>query len=621
MLGRRVAAHKGFFNVFSGRFRNRLGPVKMATTRYCWTPPGGCESIRPVKRILRLAALLLFCVLTFAARCHNLRDVFLGGKIYFADADCYSRMTRARMVAEHPGLIVRHHDFENFPQGVKAHTTAPLDYLIVAGKKLLDAGFALFDSGKTSVLRGQTLDLAGALISPLLGVLTCGWLAVWAWSATGHSSLVRAWAAPVAPLFFAISPIAVHGTVLGRPDHQSLIMFLLAIIIGAETRLMQTVREWEKQARPPDRHIAQWAVISGLAGGLAMWVSLYEPLVLFGVIFLLIALFDREQFRWRERWRGWAAGAAVYAVSLGIEGWRYTLPDETVRAYFPNWSRTIGELAHLDLTGPLLWHWCGWAAALAPVALGLAVWMKMKAARASTGAHPAYRPAAFLLGLLLVTFALTCWQLRWGYFFVLVFAMSLPWQLAVLRRWWIAWPAFVVSIYPVAQDWDARLFPDDVAQQRLAVKRAESVALRDIVAAKTGANGGPFLAPWWLSPSIAYWTRQPGVAGSSHESLPGIVDAARVWLAPDAAAALPILRARGVTWILADEPERTVPTSATLLGVPPPAKCLAQELARSFPELPPDFPLVPETDAPRAQGFDFFHIWRVRAEAASVPAP
>jgi len=251
MLGGRVAAHKGFFTLIFGDFPQWLGSGRNRNHKIlCGQRLSNANQSLLVKRILRFAALFIFCVLTFAARCHNLRDVFIGGRIYFVDADCYSRMTRARMVAEHPGMIVRHHDFENFPQGVNAHTTAPLDYLIVAGKKLLDAGFALFDSGKTSVLRGQTLDLAGALVSPLLGVLTCGWLAVWAWSATGHSSLVRAWAAPSAPLFFAISPIAVHGTVLGRPDHQSLIIFLLAIIIGAETRLMQTVREWGKAGSP-----------------------------------------------------------------------------------------------------------------------------------------------------------------------------------------------------------------------------------------------------------------------------------------------------------------------------------------------------------------------------------
>lgn len=560
-----------------------------------------------MKRTLRLAALLAFCVLAFAVRCHNLRDIFIEGRIYFVDADCYSRMTRARMVAEHPGMIVRHHDFENFPQGVKSHTTAPLDYLIVAGKMILDAGFAIFDPRQTSVLRGQTLDLAGALISPLLGALTCGWLALWAWAAARHSSLVPRYAAPAVPLFFAISPIIVHGTVLGRPDHQSLIIFLLAIIIGAETRLMQTVREWETHARPPNRHIAKWSLISGLAGGLSMWVSLYEPLVLFGVIFLLIALFDREQFRWRERWWGWAAAAAVYAAALLIDGWRFSLPDETVRAYFPNWSRSIGELAHLDLASPLLWHWCGWFAALAPVTLGLAVWMKMKAARASTGAHPAYRPAAFLLGLLLVTFALTCWQLRWGYFFALVFAMSLPWQLAVLRRWWIAWPAFVVSIYPVAQDWDAQLFPDDSAQQRREMLRLERTALRQTVSAM---DRGAFIAPWWQSPAIAYWTGLPGVAGSSHQSLPGIVDTARFYLAETPETAAAILQKRRVAWVVADDAARMIGTSAALLAIAPPATPLGLTLAENPRNAPPF--LRPRTAPAQAtDGRVFFRLYFV----------
>jgi len=46
-------------------------------------------------------------------------------------ADCYARMTRVEMVSAKPGLIVRHHTFENFPQGTTPHTTAPLDYLIL----------------------------------------------------------------------------------------------------------------------------------------------------------------------------------------------------------------------------------------------------------------------------------------------------------------------------------------------------------------------------------------------------------------------------------------------------------------------------------------------------------
>src|SRR2546428_7623985 len=89
-----------------------------------------------VQRLARLAfiviELVILSALILAARCANYLDVFVAGNVYFTDADCYARMTRVRMCMEHPGLIVRHHNFENFPQGTTPHTTAPLDYLIVA---------------------------------------------------------------------------------------------------------------------------------------------------------------------------------------------------------------------------------------------------------------------------------------------------------------------------------------------------------------------------------------------------------------------------------------------------------------------------------------------------------
>src|SRR3989475_7093902 len=98
----------------------------------------------------------ILSALILVTRCANYEDVFVAGNVYFTDADCYARMTRARMCAEHPGVIVRHHDFENFPEGTTPHTTAPLDYLIV-GLSILLRPFT-----------AHALDLAGALVSPLL---------------------------------------------------------------------------------------------------------------------------------------------------------------------------------------------------------------------------------------------------------------------------------------------------------------------------------------------------------------------------------------------------------------------------------------------------------------------
>jgi hypothetical protein len=605
-----------------------------------------------VKRTLRLAALVAFCVLAFAARCHNLRDVFVEGRIYFLDADCYSRMTRARMVAEHPGMIVRHHDFENYPHGVSSHTTAPLDYLIVAGKKLLDGAFATFDSGKASLLHDQTLDLAGALVGPVLGVVGAVFLALWAWALR-----LRFWAAAL--LLYAVSPILVHGMSLGRPDHQAPLIVLLMVALGAEFALARKVENASEPdgasplPRHPERSEAQskdlshpagggggegdaadptasareklevprprsqsgaplrvkrrWGMISGVAWALSLWVSLYEPLILFVTVLAAWLACDRRALFAPARRPGWIAFAAILALAFLLEGWRIELPDAAMREYFTRWQGQIGELAHLDLLSPLLWSWLGLTVLAAPVLLFLA--------------RKTDQRALPVLALLAATFALTLWQLRWGYFLAVVFVLALPVFLPALRRPWLARTVFALALWPVAQDWDRHLFPTEARQQQLAVKRAEADALRSVVSTKIGTQRGAFVAPWWLTPSISYWTRQPGIAGSSHESLPGIVAAARIYLAPDTDAALPLLRERRVTWILADSAERVVPNAAKLLGVPAPEYCLATELARPFHEDGGSVEIVRDVAVADPSGRVYYQIWQVRAGADTVPTP
>src|SRR5438874_2085854 len=208
--------------------------------------------------MLRLLLVVLefsiLSVLILATRCANYPDVVVGGNIYFSDADCYARMTRVRMCAEKPGLIIRHHDFENFPIGTAPHTTAPLDYLIV-GLSILLRPFT-----------SQPIDLAGAIVSPFLGLIG-GWF-LWWWSR--RMEFPFRW---VALILYAISPILVHGTESGRPDHQSLLIVLMLIGVCAE---------WTLQ----DHRSQNWSLVSGSAWGLSFWVSLYEPLILLGVLLL-----------------------------------------------------------------------------------------------------------------------------------------------------------------------------------------------------------------------------------------------------------------------------------------------------------------------------------------------
>ena len=535
-----------------------------------------------LKRALWLLALLSICGFAFGLRCWNVRDVFVDGHIYFVDADCYSRMTRAAQVEEGRAWLIRHHDFENWPAGITPHTTAPLDWLIVLGKKLFDAGFTMLDRGGTSLLRAQTLDLSGALVSPLLAVVLCAFLGVWArrFAPPGGSLVVA--------LFFAVSPILVHGTVLGRPDHQALLLLFLAIALGAELSL----------ARGLSR---RWSVLAGAGWGMALWVSLYEPLVLLAVVAALWVAADRRRFTDRQMRAGWIVFGAIVGGSLLLEGWRVSWPAPEMRAYFANWRGTIGELSHLSPLSPVLTSWLTFAIVPAPVLLYLAGRKDRR---------------AWAVGLLLVAmYLLTVWQVRWGYFLALVFAFCLPWMIAVFARRWIAYLLLVFSLWPLAEDWDERLHPNLEGEKITALQAREKTQLRAL-AGVIRSEPGAFLAPWWLSPAVAYWSGQPGVAGSSHESLPGTVASARFFASEKPAEAAAILAARRVYWVIADEPARVLANSTALLGATHlPVKPLATVLA----EHPRDAPLFLHEHSPQGATREpsFYRLYSV--DAANLP--
>lgn len=98
-----------------------------------------------MRRALFAFLVFVLAVTAFAVRCWNVREVFVADRVFFVDADCYSRMTRARLVSEGAGPSIRHHDFENWPQGTTPHTTAPMDWAIVAGRRILDFGFWILE--------------------------------------------------------------------------------------------------------------------------------------------------------------------------------------------------------------------------------------------------------------------------------------------------------------------------------------------------------------------------------------------------------------------------------------------------------------------------------------------
>jgi len=442
----------------------------------------------------------------------NQDAVFYGGEVYFTDGDCYSRMTRVRMIEEEGLRSIRWHGWENFPQGTVPHTTMPLDALIAG----MSAALAPFTA--------RHLELAGAWVSPALGIATVFFLMIW--------GLVAKWPHWWAMgLMAAVSPILAHGFELGRPDHQSLLVLLIAVALAAEVGI------WRKNE-------TLWSYVSAAAWGLALWVSLFEPAVLLGTV-LAARLVAR---RLRIGLKPLAVFFGILALALVIDGWRAAAFHEA----FGRWALNIGELRSAGWS--VIFSWCGW---LVVPAMAILAWRAFRDGEGVGG---------MFAGLLVLLMALCFWHARWGYFLALVFAMSLPWVLAAFRWRWLAVAILLISLWPVAEEWEEMLYPKGEAFQSRIEKMADAVALREAALAIQNLPEGGVLAPWWFCPAIVWWSGKPCVGGSSHQSLPGIVESGRFYLATDDATAREILRQLKVGYVFAYEPERVVSNSEQILG-------------------------------------------------------
>lgn len=508
----------------------------------------------------------LLSALILVTRCANYQDVFVAGNIYFTDADCYARMTRVRICAQQPGLIVRHQAFENSPDGTSPHTTAPLDYLILGLSVLLKP------------FTPRAVDLAGAFISPLLALLGSWFLWWWSW----QMRFRYRWTLLI---LYAVSPILVHGTQLGRPDHQSLLMLLVAIGICAE---------WILQNARAENTATAWSVVGASAWALAIWVSAYEPLVLFVLVIVLLLLFDRGRAPQsgaaaaRSLRVGWIVFAAILLIALLIERRMPSFSSLYSDPSSGNWARTIGELTHVSPANPVWLRWCGYFLLISP----FLIWISVRARR---DGGPGRRAVPIYV-LLLATYLLTIWQARWAYFFVLMFALAVPALLEPIKSRAAVWIAFVLSMFPISRDWDETLWPNESQLAACMERRLESAQVRELALTLQSSQVNPFLAPWWLSPSIAYWSGQPGVAGSSHESLKGIEDSARFFLAEDPQEAREILANHRVTSVFAYDSQRVAENSAAILNRAVPARPLCEILDRT-PSQAPQFLILSAQNA------------------------
>ncbi len=497
-------------------------------------------SLKKMFPILREGAwTVLLLVLAFGAFTWNRDSVFFDDAIYFLDGDCFSRMTRVRMIEEGGLRSIRHNNWENFPEGTTPHTTMPLDALI---------------AGLSQILRPfseRHLALAGAWISPLLGVGLLVFLAVW--SAAARLPYRRAM------LFLvAVSPILAHGFQLGRPDHQSLLVLLVAVALAAEVEI------WRGRA-------TTWRYVSAAAWALALWVSLFEPLILLGVVLLARWLCRGRRAQEEAKSTGSSAWPVAFfigilALTLWIDGWRAA----GFHPAFARWALNIGELRSAGWGG--IFSWCGWLLAAAPVLLA---WRWIRDRESLCG---------LWLALVSVAVGLSLYHARWGYFLVLLFAMSLPWILPSLRKAWLAWLVFLIALWPVAAEWDRRLYPEDEALRARLENIADAVALREAALSLRERPVGGVVAPWWFCPAIVWWSGQPCIGGTSHQSLPGIVESSEFYLGETPE--LAFLQKRQVVYILVYEPDRLISNSEQILGRSATGPTIAERLYAAREEPP-----------------------------------
>jgi hypothetical protein len=84
------------------------------------------------------------------------------------------------------------------------------------------------------------------------------------------------------------------------------------------------------------------------------------------------------------------------------------------------------------------------------------------------------------------------------------------------------------------------------------------------------------IAPWWFSPAIVWWSGQPCVGGTSHQSLPGIAETAEFFLSDGDGGE--ILSRRDAAYVIAYEPGRVISNSALILNRAAPANPIARRL-------------------------------------------
>lgn len=449
------------------------------------------------------------------------KDPTVKARPWAVESDCYSQLARDQRILHGQGLIQNHFTVENWPEGLTPSTTAPFDYAIL----LLYAPLTLFTK--------FPLDWAGALISPAL------WLGLVAFWTFFRSREFNRFGRFLLIAGSAALPALVWATCCGRPRHQSLILALMAIGLTAE------YERWHVELSPK----RAWNIFAGIVWGLACWTSLFEPLF---VIVVLVAF--NFIVRRRESSAFLISFGVVMLVALILEGPHIYFPPPEYHDSLYRWLSTIAEVRGIGFAEFFQQMMYLSYVILVP----LVAWRLL----CQPGDHRTDK-LVIILTIFLVGFTLL--QRRWTYY------ASLAELLLIVRYCQtnpLRWTRLLVMAFVLLGVlYDNNL---QIEGRRNAPSNLPSEQLVEVSRAIDGPGG--IMAPWWLSPSLLYFSGQPIVSGSSHCGISGIVDSARFYTATSWVDAEKILQKRQVRWIvIMDDPAYVYPvvnTSRGILGKP-----------------------------------------------------
>lgn len=430
------------------------------------------------------------------------------GSPIMVDSDCYTRLHRVALILQGKGWFWSFHDFENYPFGIIPHTTFPLDGLLV----LLSWAMKPF----TTI----PLDWAGIFISPLL----FGVLMISLFFLRFRFSLDRySWA--ILGIGLAVMPGFVWATPFGRPDHQSLLMVL---IFGA--LLLEPLR-WGVEGQ-------RFSYVLGGIWALAIWTSFYEPLV---VLAFLVGI--NLLFRKREQLPFLGSCVVVVVISQVIDGFRFKNWTYLGEKNLTQWFHSIGETRSLSVQEFFLIF------TIVIIFIPLLVYFY----------RSRIEDRKWLLVLSFMSLALvvmTVFQKRWLYFspIPLVLLFSLIWKVMDRPLRWGLGLILLIHIY--------------VSTMYLkSSSSAETPFAGEIqVLSKSIQGKGSIVAPWWISPSLLYYSGLPIVASSSHQSIEGTVEVSRFYMGTSWSEAEAFFQRRGVQWIVAYREDYVLENAAEVLG-------------------------------------------------------